>query len=191
MSCHSCHTDGHTSNRLADTLGDGVYGNAKRVPSLLGTATSGPWAWTGTQESLPGQIRKSLTSTMHSDQVTKSVIHDLTAYLKTLKPPESLRAARVMKSETAHGQKLFESHGCAECHAAKHMTREGAFDVGLEDKVGLRKFNPPSLIGVSQRDRLLHDGRVSTLKDVLQIHPPGATLNEVERLNLAQFLLGL
>ena len=47
MSCHSCHTDGHTNNLLSDTLGDGSYGAPKRVPSLLGVAATGPWTWTG------------------------------------------------------------------------------------------------------------------------------------------------
>ena len=40
MSCHSCHTDGHTSGRLADTLGDDTFGTPKRVLSLLGLGAS-------------------------------------------------------------------------------------------------------------------------------------------------------
>ena len=32
LSCQSCHTDGHTNNALADTLGDGSFGAAKRLP---------------------------------------------------------------------------------------------------------------------------------------------------------------
>ena len=42
MSCHSCHTDGHTNNLSSDTLGDGSYGAPKRVPSLFGVAATGP-----------------------------------------------------------------------------------------------------------------------------------------------------
>src|SRR5690606_29472947 len=37
MSCHSCHTDGHTNGQLADTLGDDSHGAAKRTLTLLGT----------------------------------------------------------------------------------------------------------------------------------------------------------
>ncbi|MBX3440582.1 MAG: hypothetical protein KF861_24035, partial [Planctomycetaceae bacterium] len=37
MSCHSCHTDGHTNGGLADTLSDGAYDTPKQIPSLLGT----------------------------------------------------------------------------------------------------------------------------------------------------------
>ena len=33
MSCHTCHTDGHSNGQLADTLGDGFYGEARnRIP---------------------------------------------------------------------------------------------------------------------------------------------------------------
>ncbi len=42
MSCHSCHTDGHSNGLNVDTIGDGGYGAPKRVPSLLGTSQSGP-----------------------------------------------------------------------------------------------------------------------------------------------------
>src|SRR6185503_3289851 len=38
LSCHSCHTDGHSNEALTDTLGDGNFGAPKRVLSLLGTA---------------------------------------------------------------------------------------------------------------------------------------------------------
>ena len=65
MSCHSCHTDGHTNNLASDTLGDGSYGAAKRVPSLLGVGKTGPWTWTGSIARLQEQIRKSIVTTMH------------------------------------------------------------------------------------------------------------------------------
>ncbi len=52
FSCHSCHSDGHSSGELADTLGDGDYGAPKRVLSLLGVADTGPWAWNGSMVKL-------------------------------------------------------------------------------------------------------------------------------------------
>ena len=36
-SCHSCHTDGHTTGEIGgNTLGDGHYGAPKRIMTLLG-----------------------------------------------------------------------------------------------------------------------------------------------------------
>lgn len=201
MSCHSCHTDGHTGNRLADTLGDGDYGNAKRIPTLLGTAGTGPWAWTGSRKTLSGQLRKSLETTMHSRPLSGRDVNDLVVYLQSLRPAPSLAAARAARDSASSGdtaltsvkagRAVFESAGCAECHSGSQYTAEAVFDVGLEDQLGLRQFNPPSLRGVSQRDRLLHDGRVESLDRLLDIHPPRNTLSPEERRQLIAFLNSL
>src|SRR4029077_18036898 len=60
MSCHSCHTDGHSNGLLNDNLGDGAFGAPKRVLSLLGVAQTGPWAWNGEVHDLETQIKKSI-----------------------------------------------------------------------------------------------------------------------------------
>ena len=87
MSCHSCHTDGHTNNLSSDTLGDGSYGAPKRTPSLLGVAETGPWTWTAGVARLEDQVKKSIATTMHGTKLPESQISDLTAYLATLAPP--------------------------------------------------------------------------------------------------------
>ena len=84
MSCHSCHTDGHSTGLLVDTLGDGDYGAPKRIPSLLGTRNTGPWAWNGSMNSLSDQIQKSVTTTMHGDRLTERQAKDLVSYLESL-----------------------------------------------------------------------------------------------------------
>ncbi|MEK6236873.1 MAG: c-type cytochrome, partial [Planctomycetales bacterium] len=87
MSCHSCHTDGHTAGFVVDTLGDGDYGAPKLVPSLLGTRGTGPWSWTGASTTLAAQVRKTATTTMHGEELTPRQTDDLVAYLLSLKPP--------------------------------------------------------------------------------------------------------
>ena len=87
MSCHSCHTDGHTNNLVGDTLGDGSYGAPKRVPSLLGVAATGPWTWLGSMPRLEDQVRTSITTTMHGNKPTEQQVADLVAYLSSLSPP--------------------------------------------------------------------------------------------------------
>ena len=102
MSCHSCHTDGHTNNLLSDTLGDGSYGAPKRVPSLLGVAETGPWTWTASVARLEDQVQKSIATTMHGTKLPESQISDLTAYLATLAPP-SPRDTGAARRATAGG----------------------------------------------------------------------------------------
>tara|TARA_R110002072_G_scaffold155657_2_gene306032 strand:- start:58429 stop:60177 length:1749 start_codon:yes stop_codon:yes gene_type:complete len=197
MSCHSCHTDGHTNNGLADTLGDGDFGDAKRVPTLRGVWSTGPWAWNGSQHQLHGQILKSLSSTMHAAEPNEDLITDLTAYVSKLERPPSVVVAR---GEGPHPtveyqtRDVFEAVGCSACHNGfTSFTTDDVFDVGLRDAHGNSRFNPPSLGGVSQRDRLFHDGRARSIEDVLIRfeHPKGAALSEAERKSLIEFLQAL
>jgi YVTN family beta-propeller protein len=57
LSCHSCHTDGHTNGLLVDNQTDGSLGTPKRVLSLLGVGDTGPWAWNGKMADLESQVR--------------------------------------------------------------------------------------------------------------------------------------
>jgi len=166
ISCHSCHTDGHSSGLLVDTLGDGDYGAPKRVPSLLGTGGTGPWGWTGGVQSLSEQVRKSVTTTMHGAQLSDRQTSDLVAYLKTLRMPAS---PHVNDPELiGQGRAVFAARGCARCHSGSHLTSDAVFNVGLADERGRSAFNPPSLRGLSHRATFFHDGRVDQLQHVLR-----------------------
>jgi YVTN family beta-propeller protein len=192
MSCHSCHTDGHTNNLLSDTLGDGSYGAPKRVPSLLAVANTGPWTWTGSMARLEDQIRKSIKTTMHGPEATQEQVTDLTAYLNSLAPPQPVTTGNGRRDlqAVARGRKVFEVQKCATCHVQPEYTSPENYDVGLVDEVGNHQFNPPSLRGVSQRDALLHDGRARSLDDVFRKlrHPRDLVLSPEEIADLAAFL---
>lgn len=166
MSCHSCHTDGHSNHQLTDTLGDGGYGAPKRVPSLLGTKGTAPWAWNGSAKSLPEQVQKSVQTTMHSARMSEQKISDIVAFLEQLPPPPS--SAKPVRRQIDRGRKIFASQGCVQCHQPPTYTSSNTFDVKLVDESGLRLFNPPSLRGVSQRDALFHDGRHANLETLIR-----------------------
>ncbi len=200
MSCHSCHSQGHTSGQLNDNFTDHSYGTPKRILSLLGQAETAPYSWSGAITDLESQIAHSIHSTMAGDRpASNSTIADIAAYIRSLPAPPSRTAARTRKSERgAHpmtgdavdsdasapnqgevvrsaghdaGGELFRSLGCADCHGGRWLTTPETYDVGLVDEATQRLFNPPSLIGVSQReDVLLHDGRAGSLRDLLEHH---------------------
>ena len=184
MSCQSCHTDGHTNGLSADTLSDGSFGAAKRIPSLLGVGATAPWSWLGTSDRLEDQVRKSIETTMRGRTPSAAQVDDLTAYLRSLSPPRPV--ASDDDEAVARGRKVFQARKCAECHAAPDYTAKGAFDVGLLDEAGNRKFNPPSLLGVGARPPFLHDGRATSLPDVFHRHrhprESGWSYTEVEDL---------
>jgi YVTN family beta-propeller protein len=192
MSCHTCHTAGHTNNLVSDTLGDGSYGAPKRVPSLLGVAATGPWTWTGSIARLEDQVRSSILTTMQGRKPTDSQVADLTAFLGSLAPPPLSSTGEKPADTTAvaRGREVFDSRKCADCHIPPEYTSPERYDVGLTDEVGNHEFNPPSLRGVSRRDTLLHDGRAGSLEEVFQKdrHPRGLVMKAQEIADLVAFL---
>jgi cytochrome c peroxidase len=190
MSCHSCHTDGHTSGVNSDTLGDGDFGAPKRIPSLLGVAHTPPWGWSGNFARLEDQVRQSIDTTMQGLRPTDAQVADLVAYLRTLPAPAPAPvAAPSTGAAVEHGQRVFNRE-CARCHAAPEYTTPRRYDVGLPDEAGNRRFNPPSLRGVGRREPLLHDGRARTLEEVFvrHKHPDGLRLAPEEVADLVSFL---
>ena len=190
LSCHSCHTDGHTTGKLADTLGDGTYGTRKRILSLRGVGETGPWAWNGSITKLEQQVAKSITSTMQGSNPSSEQVQDLTAYLKTLPPlsPTSRRGADDEK--VRRGREVFAKQSCSRCHTPPLYTSASVYDVGLKDEAGQDTFNPPSLRGVSQGGPYFHDGRAATLADVFarQRHQIKSELTKRELEDLLSFL---
>ena len=169
MSCHSCHTDGHSNGLLNDNLGDGAFGAPKRVLSLLGVGRTGPWAWNGDMHDLEPQIKKSVETTMRGRSPRVEQVQALAAFLKTLPaaPAPRLCRKRGARIGRIRGKALFEAKHCNRCHAPPEYTSPATYDVGLKDELDYSKFNPPSLRGVGQRDDLFHDNRAKSLEDVV------------------------
>ncbi|WP_165230437.1 cytochrome c peroxidase [Aquisphaera insulae] len=187
MSCRSCHADGHTGGFSVDTFGDGSYGAPKLVPSLLGAGSTGPWGWLGNFRTLEDQIRASVETTMRGKPPDAREVADLAAYVRSLRPPPPLAVA---SEASGRGTLVFRSKKCATCHAGLALTTDGVKDVGFLDDAGNREFNPPSLRGIGQRTRFLHDGRASSLEAVFSEHkhPPGVGLTDLELCDLLAYL---
>jgi cytochrome c peroxidase len=88
---------------------------------------------------------------------------------------------------------LFEQRECVQCHAPPHYTVTRTEDVQLSDEVQQRHFNPPSLLGISQRDAFLHDARAKSLEAVFlqHRHPQEREWNPAEVADLVAFLRSL
>jgi cytochrome c peroxidase len=197
LSCHSCHSDGHTNGLLADTLGDNTYGTPKGTLTLRNTALTDPWAWNGQMKYLHDQVRQSLAETMHSPSVTADQVNDLVSFLHTLPPPppaEPIVAEEADQRRVARGREIFTERGCVHCHIPPlTYTSHEAYDVGFADERGHRRFNPPSLRGVGQGYRFLHDNRAATLEEVFSKfrHKVGDGLAPAELTDLLRFLRSL
>lgn len=173
MSCHSCHSEGHTNGMLNDNFSDKSFGAPKRVLSLLGRADTAPFAWNGSHPTLADQIRSSIEKTMQSeDSARDEDVEALAAFVEQLRSPPSIDELRGTRDDdsVARGRRLFQTLECSGCHVAPTYTSPETYDVGLQDKVGNTRFNPPSLRGVFHRPPYFHDNRAATLESVFREH---------------------
>ena len=167
MSCHSCHTEGHSNGQLNDNLSDGGFGAPKRVLSVLGVADTAPWGWNGSITSLETQVLNSITMTMRGPQAEDGQVGDIVAFLKTLPPPPQLAPS---DARSLRGRQVFTDLGCANCHEPPTYTSTKSYDVNMKDAQGNRHFNPPSLRGVARRGSLFHDGRCASTSEAFITH---------------------
>ena len=201
FSCHSCHTDGHTSGQIWDTVNDDSVDTYKLAPSLRGVTHTGPWTWHGWQTSLSDAMHKSMTDTLNSPQsLAPGEAQDLLAFLRSLRPPPNPRRTPNggLTPSAQRGQRIFHGRGgCVACHPPPHFTSPTTYDVGLGNfRDMFDGYNPPSLRGLHARRRYLHDGRATNLEDVLtRSHRPerlgGQTLSPQDRQDLIAYLQSL
>ena len=209
-SCNSCHSDGgHTNGQDFDTMNDGWQDNStmhrrsrKKVPTLRGVAETGPWTWHGWQDSLEKSTFESFTKSMQGPKPSPDDLAAVVAYLKTLEfPPNPYRAPNGALSAAAErGAAVYRSAkaACATCHGGPHLTDGKIHDLDLGERgdvyVG---HNPPSLIGVYDKDPYMHDGRARDLRETLTKHhnPDDVTgagaLSEQELADLIEYLKSL
>jgi cytochrome c peroxidase len=193
FSCHSCHTDGHSNGLTSDNFGDGAAGAPKRIPSLLGSVETGPWAWDGHVSLMEDQIRSSLVRTMRSPNPTDARVAGLAEFVRSLSAPPRPENVKPDDSLARQGEQIFARTGCTDCHRPPTYTSPASYDVGIVDELGRDRFNPPSLRGVRLRPALFHDNRAGSLEDVLLRHRHGqASESPAEDVRaLLAFLRGL
>jgi len=174
-SCHSCHYEGHTNAVTMDTRNDGRFGNYKTVLSLRNVTQTGPWFWHGWQKDLNEALRKSMVETMLGTDPKADDVAALVAYLDTLKPPPNpnLLPKGDLSEAARRGEIVFRSEkaGCVRCHSGPYFTDGKIHSAGLEEARDVYKgYNSPSLVGLYDRPRLMHDGRGKSIEDVLKKH---------------------
>ena len=195
FSCHSCHTHGHSNGGLADTFGDEKEGDGKRVLSLLGVGETAPWSWGGGVSELSQQIKKSIATTMRGPVPSDEGIDAIVSYLLQLEAPPSESEARENQNHDAieRGRQVFEREGCSQCHHVGSYTSQDTYDVGIVDQLGNRRFNPPSLRGVSHRHRLFHDNRAGSVRSVISEfgHQISSEVDQTDANDLIRFVESL
>ena len=90
--------------------------------------------------------------------------------------------AAVFTASEQHGQALFTSLGCAQCHTTSGQVSDTIHNVGVDavtqdPGAGSGKFKAPSLRNVSARIWLMHDGRFGGVGTVIDFYNSGVQDN--------------
>ena len=149
-------------------------------------------------------FRKAFPET-RGEITTAAVAKALGAFQRTMiafdTPWDRARRGKAPLPEAAaRGEHLFQTQGCANCHAGSNFTDGGYHrllpahdDRGLGETTGSAeddgRFRTPSLRNVALTAPDLHDGRAATLEDAVAAHNPSITAAHMH--DIAAFLNAL
>jgi cytochrome c peroxidase len=90
--------------------------------------------------------------------------------------------ASVFTAQEVEGEQLFRSADCAACHTSAAQVSDTAHNIGLDavsadTGAGRGAFKAPSLRNVALRPRFMHDGRFTTLEEVIDFFDSGVQSN--------------
>jgi cytochrome c peroxidase len=88
----------------------------------------------------------------------------------------------VLTAQEVEGEALFRSTGCAACHATVAQVSDSIHNIGLDavspdTGAGHGAFKAPSLRNVAVRPRFMHDGRFTSLEQVIDFFDAGVQPN--------------
>jgi mono/diheme cytochrome c family protein/DNA-binding beta-propeller fold protein YncE len=162
-SCASCHVDGRDDG-LTWATPDGPRQTPILVGRLEGTA---PYGWNGNGKQIDDHMRKTF-SRLGGSGLGEQETRALMAYVASLRAP--VAPVKTEEARVARGKAVFQSPevGCATCHGGEALTDGRSHDVGSKttgDKA--TEFDTPSLLAISGSAPYFHDGRFSTLEEML------------------------
>ena len=199
QSCASCHPDARVDALNWDLLNDGL-GTPKNNKSMLLAHKTPPSMWEGVRPTAESAVRSGITHIQFAVRPEEDAMA-IDEYLKTLAPVPSPHLVGGQLSLAAQrGKALFFSErvGCGKCHPEPLYSDLRMHDVDSKGPYDRRRdFDTPSLIECWRTAPYLHDGRYTTMKQVLKEGKHGGRSGEVEKLteqeldDLAEFVLSL
>ncbi len=195
QSCASCHPEGRADALNWDLLNDGT-GNPKNTKSLVMSHQTPPAMASGVHATAEAAVRSGIRHILMRER-PEAEAAALDAWLRSLTPLPSPALAQGRLSPAAErGRRLFESDrvACAACHPAPLYTDGKAYDVGSRSDLDTRAvFDTPTLLEVWRTAPYLHDGRYTTLEQLLVEgrHGGADQLGAEELADLVQFVRSL
>jgi cytochrome c peroxidase len=182
-----------------DLMNDG-QGNPKNTKSMLLAHRTPPAMSEGVRATAELAVRGGITHILFADRPEEEAAA-IDEYLKSLEPVPSPHLVDGRLSEAAQrGRELFHDKraGCDRCHPAPLYTDLDRHDVGTRRWYERTdRFDTPTLVEVWRTAPYLHDGRYTTVKDLLVEDRHGLrrrhadSLSEQEIDDLVEFVLSL
>jgi len=199
QSCASCHPDGRTDALNWDLLNDGS-GNPKNTRSLVWSHRTPPVMALGVRPSAEAAVRAGLVHILFADRPEEEAAA-IDAYLRSLTPvPSPYLVGGRLSRAARRGQRLFLSPrtGCRKCHPPPLYTDLKSHDVGTQGRYGRNaRFDTPTLVEVWRTAPYLHDGRYTSVRQLLVEGHHGLSPQRMEELSqqdiddLVEFVLSL
>jgi hypothetical protein len=156
VACASCHAEGTDDGHVWQFSGEGPRRTQALDVGLEGTA---PFHWDGTLPTFGDLMSEVFQHRMGGPAETTERVAALENYVYGMKRRPAARGA---DEAALRGKALFESQevGCTGCHTGEKLTNAETKSIGKGAATQV-----PSLIGVSARLPLMHDGCATTLRD--------------------------
>jgi len=115
-------------------------------------------------------------------QYVRSLVSTGSRYDRGFTPTGQPNFAAVFTAEEVEGERIFRTAGCAGCHTTAAQVIDAPHNIGLDavsvdTGAGRGAFKPPSLRNVAVRPRFMHDGRFTTLQQVVAFYDAGVQPN--------------
>ncbi len=198
QSCASCHPDARMDGLNWDLTNDGI-GNLKNTKSLLLSHKTPPVMSSGVRASAEMAVRTGMKHILFAERPGEDAIA-IDTYLKSVEPvPSPYLVDGRLSSAAERGKKLFFSDkvSCSKCHPAPLYTDMRRHDIGSKSPCDRRRaFDTPTLIEVWRTAPYLHDGRYTTIKELITEggccrQESDAKLTQRQINNLVEFVLSL
>ncbi len=198
QSCASCHPDGRTDGLNWDLLNDGA-GNPKNTKSMLFSHQTPPAMASGVRPTAEQAVRSGINHILFSDRPDDQA-SAIDEYLRSLRPvPSPYLVDGRLSPAAQRGRELFFSEriACHRCHPPPLYTDMLLHNVGTANRTERRtRFDTPTLVEVWRTAPYLHDGRYTTIEQLLTegrhgLKNAGQDLSEQQIEDLVQFVLSL
>ena len=115
-------------------------------------------------------------------QYTRSLVSTDSRYDRAFSASGVPNFASTLTAEERQGEQLFRSVGCAGCHVSVVQVGDSVHNTGLDASItdvgaGGGAFKAPSLRNVAVRPRFMHDGRFTSLDQVVAFYDSGIQAN--------------